>query len=134
MRRTPGVLEFLAQRLKRGRVLVIPGHVPEQAGQFGERCGIESAMSLQTVLRPCLQLVEIPVGLGHTDDRHVKIATLQHRLQRREDLLVRQVARGAEEYERITMIRSHKSSLSHLLFQMTAKSESHGRQYLVLIV
>src|SRR5215831_394829 len=125
MRGMFGVLEFFAQRLKRRRVLVIAGHVPEQAGQFGERCGIESAMLLQTVLRSCLQLVETPIGLGHADNRHVKIATLQHRLQRREDLLVRQVARGAEEYEGIAMIRSHKSSLSHLLFQMTAKSESH---------
>src|SRR5215469_16190721 len=91
-------------------------------------------MFLQTVLRPRLQLVETPIGLGHADNRHVKIATLQHRLQRREDLLVRQVARGAEEYERIATIRCHKSSLSRLLFQMTAESESHCRQYLVLVV
>src|SRR5215472_5061038 len=74
MRRMPGILEFLAQRLKRGRVLVIAGHVSEQAGQFGERSGIESTMFLQTLLRPCLQLVETPIGLSHTDNWHVKSA------------------------------------------------------------
>jgi hypothetical protein len=42
-------------------------------------------------------LVEIPAGLGHTDHRHVEAAAFQHRLQRVEDLLVGQVARGAEE-------------------------------------
>jgi hypothetical protein len=35
------------------------------------------------------------------DDRDVEVAVLQHRLQRREDLLVGEVAGGAEEDERI---------------------------------
>src|SRR5215469_7642413 len=91
-------------------------------------------MFLQTVLCPRLQLIESPIGLGHADNRHVKIAALQHRLQRREDFLVRQVACSTEKYKRIAMICCHKSSLGRLLFQVTAKSESHRRQYFVLVV
>ena len=42
-------------------------------------------------------LFYIRAGLGHADDWHIKVATFQHRLQRREDLLVGQIARRAEE-------------------------------------
>jgi hypothetical protein len=48
-----------------------------------------------------MQLIQGPAGLGDADDRHVKLAAADQRLERREDLLVRQVAGGAEEHERI---------------------------------
>ena len=64
-------------------------------------------MLFETVLRPGLELIEIPARLGHADDRHVEVAAFHHRLQRREDLLVRQVAGGAEKHQRVGMGSSH---------------------------
>ncbi len=59
-------------------------------------------------LRPRLQLVEVPAGLGDADHRHVEMAALDHRLQRRKDLLVREVAGGAEEHQRVGMELAHR--------------------------
>ncbi len=95
--------QFLAQRLERGRVVVIAVHVAQQAAQLVKRRRIESAVFLQAVLRPGLELVQVPARLGHADDRHVEIAAFHHRLQRREDLLVGQVAGGPEEDQRVGM-------------------------------
>ena len=41
------------------------------------------------------------VVLRNTDNRHVKFAALNERLQRRENLLDRQIAGGAKKNERI---------------------------------
>ena len=54
-------------------------------------------------LRTRLQLFEVPASLGDADDRHIEVAALDHRLQRRKDLLVRQVAGRAEENESIRL-------------------------------
>ncbi len=68
---------------------------------------IESPVFLQAVLRSSLELVEIPASLGHADDRHVQVSPFHHRLQRREDLLVCQIASGTKEDECIGMGRVH---------------------------
>src|SRR4029077_8188936 len=81
--------ELLADGLERCRVGVITIHVTQQTGELLEGSGVgPAAMLLEAVARTRLQLVEIPAGLGHTDDGHVEIAALEHRLQRRKDLLV----------------------------------------------
>src|SRR4051812_2126676 len=64
-------------------------------------------MLLDAVASPRLQLVKIPTRLGHADDRHVKPPMLHHCLQRRENLLVRQIARGAKKHKCIRMNRTH---------------------------
>ena len=92
-----GGAELLAEGLERRRVLVVAVDVAQQAAQLVERRGIEPAVLLEAVLGAGLELVEVPAGLGHADDRHVEVAALHHRLQRREDLLVGQIAGGAEE-------------------------------------
>ena len=71
-------------RLKRGRVVVVAVDIAQQAAQLVERRGIEPAVLLDAVAGPGPELVEIPAGLGHADDRHVEMAALHHRLQRRE--------------------------------------------------
>src|SRR5262249_54811604 len=47
------------------------------------------------------ELVQGPARLCDADDRHIERAAAHHALERREDLLVREVARGAEEHERV---------------------------------
>ena len=60
---------------------------------------------LGTLLRGALdELVERPAGLGDADDRHLEPAAPRQRLQRREDLLVREVAGGAEKDQRIGVL------------------------------
>jgi hypothetical protein len=91
--------ELRANGLERRRVLVVAVDVPQQAAELVERRGIETSVLLEAVTGAGLELVEVPARLGHADHRHAKVPTLEHRLQRREDLLVGQVARGAEEHQ-----------------------------------
>ena len=66
-------------------------------------------MLLEAVTGPCPELVEVPAGLGYADDWHFEVATFQHRLQRREDLLVGQIARRAEEDQGVGVGIAHHS-------------------------
>ena len=95
-------------------------------------------MLFQAVLRPGLELVEVPSGLGDADDRNVQRAALNHRLQRREDLLVGKIAGGAEEDQRVGMRLTHVHSPSQVpewtdyfsagFLEMPAEREAHRRQ------
>src|SRR6476620_11744864 len=58
-------------------------------------------MLLDAVAGAGLELIETPPGFGYTDNGNVEPAVLYHRLQLREDLLVGEVARGAEEHKGI---------------------------------
>ena len=104
-----GVAERLAQRVERRRVVVVAVDVAQQPAELGEGRAVEPAVLLEAVARPRLELVEVPAGLGDADDRHVEVAALHHRLQRREDLLVGEVAGGAEEDERVGVRVAHRA-------------------------
>ena len=113
VRRVLGAAELAPERLERRRVLVVAVDVAQQPAQLGERVAVEAAVLLDALLRPRAQLVEGPAGLGHADDRHVEVAALGHRLQRREDLLVGQIAGRAEEHERVGMCVAHRCPCAH---------------------
>ncbi len=101
--------ELLADGLKGSRILVIPVHVMEQAAQLVESGGIESAVLFKTVLGAGPELVELPAGLGHADDRHLEMAALQHRLQGWKNLLVGQISGGPKENQGIGMGHAHQA-------------------------
>ena len=63
-----------------------------------------AAVLLDALARPLAQLLEAAVA-GDADDRHVERAAANHRLQRGEDLLEREVAGGAEEDQGIGIVR-----------------------------
>jgi hypothetical protein len=109
VRRPPGGTELFADGLERRRVLVVAIDVAQQAAQLTERRGIEPSVLLGAVLGTGLELFEVPAGLRHADDRHVEVAAFHHRLQRREDLLVREVASGAVENESVGMDVAHSA-------------------------
>ena len=109
MGRTLGRAEFLAQRRERGRLLIIAIHVMQQSRQLGERRRVEAAVLLDAVARPRLELVRGPAGPGHADHWHIQMAAADHALERREDLLVRQVALGAEEDKGVAVKFAHGS-------------------------
>jgi hypothetical protein len=88
--------------------------------QLGESIGVGAAVLLQAVTRAFAQLIERPASAGHTDDRHVQLTTPGHRLQRRKDLLVSQIAGGAEENQRI------RTGCCHRLAFLMASSAHRG--------
>ena len=65
----------------------------------------------------------------------LRCAALHHRLQRREDLLVGQVAGGTEKYQACPNEESFMVMLLSLrFFQVPAKSKAHGRKQFVLVI
>jgi hypothetical protein len=64
-------------------------------------------MFFQAVFSTGAKLIEIPSSFGHPDYRDVKVSSLYHGLQGRENLLVSQIAGGAEENERVRVGISH---------------------------
>src|SRR5215469_11979298 len=135
-----GLPQFFAKCGESGRVLIIAIHVMQQGDQFFESRGIDSTVFLQAILCPSAKLIEIPSCFGHADDRYIEMSSLYHRLQGGENLLVSQIASGAEENERVRVGTSHKCSPSSSLrfflcfFQMSAKFETHCGQEFVGIV
>ena len=110
VRRVLRASELASERLEGRRIFVVPVDVAKQSAQLVERGTVQAAVFLDAVLRPRAQLVEGPAGLGHADDRHVEVAALGHRLQRRKDFLVGQIARGPEKHERVGVCVAHRQS------------------------
>ena len=109
VQRPLGGAEGLAQLRKRRRVAVIAVDVIQQGAKLRVRRRVQAAVLFEAVLGPRFELIERPFGPTHADDRHVEMAAPDHRLQGRKDLLVRQVAGGAEEDERIRTGGSHQA-------------------------
>ena len=89
--------ELVPDRRERRAVAVVAVDVAQESAELVESGRVEPAVLLQAVLRPGLELVQVPARLRHADDRHVEVAALDHGLQRREDLLVGEVAGRPEE-------------------------------------
>jgi hypothetical protein len=89
--------ELTAERLERRRIVVVAVDIFHEADELVERRGVEAAVLLEAVLHAGAELLVVPARLGDADDRNVEMGALQHRLQRREDLLVGQVPGGSEE-------------------------------------
>src|SRR5260370_25805441 len=79
--------------------------------QLVEGRSIDSAVFFEAVMCPRPKLFEVPAGLGHTDDGYVEVAALHHSLQRREDFLVGQIARGTKEDQGVAMEIIHGNIL-----------------------
>ncbi len=97
----------LVHGLKRRVVRVVAIYIFQQPAQLLPRLGIQAAVLFQRVLRPRVELVQVPPGLGHADHRHIERAALHHRLQRGKDLLVGQVAGRAKKHECVRVLLFH---------------------------
>src|ERR1051326_4243006 len=89
--------ERLTQTLVCGFIVVIAIDVLKPRNQFSQSLDLESAVLPDTVASPVFQLIQGPARLCDSDDRHIHVAMLDHCLQRREDLLVRQISGSPEE-------------------------------------
>src|SRR6266851_1198913 len=127
----------LPHRNKRSRIGVVAINITQQRTQLLPRRRIQAPMLLQAILRPSLQLIKVPPSLRHANHRDIKGATLDHRLQRRKNLLIRKIASRTEEHQRIGMKLTHAFSpstcnlLTNRLLEMTAKLITHRRQQFI---
>src|SRR5215813_7124495 len=76
--------------------LRVPIHIAQQTSELFKSRPVDATVLLEAFLHPRPKLVEIPTGLGHTDNGHIAIAA-----QRRKYLLVGQIPRGPEEDQRV---------------------------------
>jgi hypothetical protein len=95
------VFELLAKRGEGCRILVVTVDIAQQAAQLFESGGIHPTMFLQAVFRASAKLIEIPSSFGYADDGYIEMSSLHHCLQGGENLLVSEIAGGAEENKRV---------------------------------
>ena len=62
---------------------------------------IDSARSLDAVSRTLVQALQTPLWKGDADHRNFECASLYHCIECREDHFVGQIARHAEDHQRI---------------------------------
>ena len=127
--RAAGRAELLAQRREGGVVVVVAVDVAQQLQQLLEGRLVDAAAVLgEAVAGALAQLLERPARLGDADDRHREVAAADHRLQRREDLLVGQVAGGPEEHQGVGVGRGHGFlSMATSMSRQDLRTRSDGR-------
>ena len=114
MRRAPGIPQRLPKRRERVRVVVITAHIPEQGKQVVKSAPVIDPAGLpDAVRRPFAQLRQAPLRGGNANHRHLENAAPCHRVERRKNHLVGEVAGHAENNQRIS--RGHAvSGIVHL--------------------
>ena len=126
--------EGLTQRLEGGLVAVVPVDVAHELREPAERALVvdTTAVRLDAVAGPVAQLLHRPRRGRDADHGHAQLAPLEHVVERREDLLVGQVARRAEEHQRVGRggLRRHVFLLL-LLLVVAAELLAHRREDLV---
>ncbi len=91
-----------------GRVLVIAVDIAQQLDELLPRPLVDTAAVLgQAGASARSQAIEIPVCLGDADDRYGEMSAADHRLERREDLLVGEVSGRTEEHEGVGALQTH---------------------------
>jgi hypothetical protein len=90
--RTFGGAELPPDSVERGRALIVAVDVAQQTAELIESGTIHAAVLLDTVEGPCAELIEIPRRFCNADHGHIEIAAFHHRMKRRQDLLVREIA------------------------------------------
>ena len=102
-----GVLGVVAverggQRLEGGDVGVVAGHEVEAGAQRvdGRRHGVRLG-GQDGVVGVLAEALVAPAAAGHADDGHLQSTVPLHVVERREQLLLRQVAGGAEQHQDI---------------------------------
>ena len=70
---------------------------------------IEPARSLDAVGHASVQTLETPLREGHTDYGDLEDITFHHGIERREDHLVSEIARNAEEHQSVRTRGGHQA-------------------------
>src|ERR1700745_4107388 len=115
MRWPARVLEFFAKGGERFRILIVSVNVAEQAQELLQRSRIDSAVLLQAIVCPCLELIERPASFRYSNDRNIEMTSFYHRLQCRKYLFVSEVPGRTKEHQRVGMGIGHSDLLKRLL-------------------
>src|SRR6185437_2197509 len=99
--RTMSLAELAAQSGEGFGIVIVAVDVAEKREELLEGVSIEAAMVFQALPGAVLELVKGPAGFGHADDREIESLIADEPLQGGEDLLVGQVACGAEKNQRV---------------------------------
>ena len=99
--RAHGATERLAQAVEGGRVLIVAGHVRQARDEPFVGGRVDAPVSREALADARAHLVEAPRLTRDRDDRHAQLIVPGHRLQRGKDLLIGQIAGGAEQDERV---------------------------------
>ncbi len=91
----------LSQAFVRRRFAIIAADVLQPGGELRECVRVDAAVLLKALPHMRAQLVDVFRRSRDADDWQVERSVPDHRLQRRENLLARKVAGGAEKYERV---------------------------------
>src|SRR5262249_23522645 len=110
--------------LKGCRVVIASGHIAQKTTHFFERVGINPAVVFNAVMRSRPELLEIPISFGHADDRHSEVSALDHRLQGRKNLFVRQIPGRTEKDQSIRMGTVHSFLLMWWIFPGVHRTHS----------
>jgi hypothetical protein len=95
--RALGAAQGLAQGGEGGGVGIVALDVAEEGAELGEGGGVDTAVVFEAVLGAGLEVVKVNAALGDAHDGDVEMAVADHGLEGGEDLLVGEVAGGAEE-------------------------------------
>ena len=130
-RRPPRAAQGEAQRIEGGRVLVIAADVVQRRQEAFECAGRHVDAGLPDAgTGSSAQLLIAQLRCRDADHRHVQRASTLHGAERREDLLVRQVARGAEHDQCVGALglRIHAIGNHFMFHQRAPRRLLPGRQ------
>ena len=134
VRRAPSATQRLFDRRERARVIVVPAHVPESGQKMVEgTLVIDPARSLDAVRHAFAQTRQTPLREGDADDRGLQGTSFRHRIERREDHLVGEIARHTEEHQRVRTRSGHQapSFFGGGLFFVASEFPTQGGQQIV---
>ena len=88
------------------------------------RSRVQTAIVLNAVPRACSELVERPTGFGDADNRKVELAAFGERLQGGKYLLMGEIPRCPEKYQRIRLFLVHRTASFFAPFARPARFAS----------
>ena len=101
MQRPLGALERAVQFAEGLGCAVVAVDVAHLAGEAAEHLFVEMRRRANRIARVLSQLVERPFGFRYADDRTLELASPAHRIECGKDLLVREIATGTEQHQRV---------------------------------
>src|ERR1035441_8228836 len=113
VRRAPSTTQRALYRRERLRIIIVPAHVLEQGQKMVEATlAVDTARSFYAFCHALVQTGQAPLREGDADYRDPKGAAFHHRIKRRKNHFVGEIARHPEEYQRVRMGGFHQSSPS----------------------
>src|ERR1019366_116258 len=113
VRRAPSTTQRALYRRERLRIIIVPAHVLEQGQKMVEgTLAVDTARSFYAFCHALVQTGQAPLREGDADYRDPKGAAFHHRIKRRKNHFVGEIARHPEEYQRVRMGGFHQSSPS----------------------